>query len=618
MENIHSWILCISLLLLIYSSTSEEDSIKRSLIAFLEKLSPSNPRIAQDLRWNFSTNPCVDRWRGIGCNNRNTSVRRIVLEDLELGGSIDASLLCKAKSLVVLSLQNDNLQGNLPPEISNCSQLTHIFLDRNRLSGNLPSSLSSFNNLKKFDVSDNDFSGEVPKGLGKISGLVSFQVQDNKLNGTIPEFDFSNLQEFNVSNNFFSGPIPKGGDRFGLSSYSGNFGFCGGPFDAICSSIPAPSPLSEENSKSEGDKAILFSGYILLGLFLLVFIMYILVKRKRTQKKKSGNAKESSTSTEQKASRSEYSISSNEGSAVATTGSMSLIVLKNPAVKELKFEELLKAPAELLGRGRFGTLYKVMMSDGNLLAVKRIKDWTISAQEFQRRMERLDRAKHPRVLSAIAFYCSKQEKLVVYEYKPNGSLFKLLHGNQENCTFDWNSRLSVAAGIAKGMSFMHRDLQEVGIGHGNLKSSNILMDTNMEPCISEYGLLAIPRQTSLNNGRKSIKPINDTALKDDIFSFGVILLELLTGKIVQNNGFDLAQWVHSVVREEWTVEVFDKGLLSEGVPEDRMVKLLQIALKCIYKSVDARPTMSQVAEMIHSLKEEEDRSVVSEIDSRDT
>ena len=75
--------------------------------------------------------------------------------------------------------------------------------------------------------------------------------------------------------------------------------------------------------------------------------------------------------------------------------------------------------------------------------------------------------------------------------------------------------------------------------------------------------------------------------------------------------------MHSAVREEWTVEVFDKGMLYEGVPEDRMVKLLQIALKCIYKSTDARPTMSQVAEMIHSLKEEEDRSVVSEIDSRD-
>lgn len=142
-------------------------------------------------------------------------------------------------------------------------------------------------------------------------------------------------------------------------------------------------------------------------------------------------------------------------------------------------------------------------------------------------------------------------------------------GSQEDNTCRWSSRLSVAAGIAEGMAFMHRDLYEVGMGHGNLKSSNIMLDANLEPCVSEYGLLAVPKQnlpplTSSSSAWKSISPTNDSALKSDIYSFGVILLELLTGKLVQNNGFDLAQWVNSVVREEWTVEVFDKALLAEG------------------------------------------------------
>jgi len=173
------------------------------------------------------------------------------------------------------------------------------------------------------------------------------------------------------------------------------------------------------------------------------------------------------------------------------------------------------------------------------------------------------------------------------------------------------------------MTFMHRELYEVGIGHGNLKSSNILMGSNMEPCISEYGLLAIPKQslpplTGSNSGRKSINPTNDSALKADIYRFGVILLELLTGKPVQNNGFDLAQWVNSVVREEWTAEVFDKALISEGVIEESMVRLLQVALKCVDSSADARPAMSQVAKMIYSLKEEDESSTASEIDSKET
>lgn len=97
--------------------------------------------------------------------------------------------------------------------------------------------------------------------------------------------------------------------------------------------------------------------------------------------------------------------------------------------------------------------------------------------------------------------------------------------------------------------------------------------------------------------------------KLDVCGFGVILLELLTGKLVQNNGFDLATWVQTAVREEWTVEVFEKGLLSEGASEERMVNLLQIALKCINPSPNKRTSMSQIAAIVSTLKEEEQSSI---------
>lgn len=163
---------------------------------------------------------------------------------------------------------------------------------------------------------------------------------------------------------------------------------------------------------------------------------------------------------------------------------------------------------------------------------------------------------------------------------------------------------------------MHEELRESGIAHGNLKSRNILFDNKMEPCLTEYGLMVVEDlqdQSFLSRStiQKNRNPSYST-FKVDTFAFGVLLLELLTGKVVQNNGFDLAKWVNSVVREEWSVEVFDECLVSEGVSEERMMNLLQIALKCINPSPNDRPSMSEVAVMTISLKEEEERSITFE------
>ncbi|KAL0540797.1 hypothetical protein IC582_020812 [Cucumis melo] len=145
---------------------------------------------------------------------------------------------------------------------------------------------------------------------------------------------------------------------------------------------------------------------------------------------------------------------------------------------------------------------------------------------------------------------------------------------------------------------MHKALEQDEIPHGNLKSSNILINGNMEPCISEYGLMQIQSHKTANNSFKS-----------DVYGFGLILLELLTGKLViDEKGICLADWVKTVLREEWTAEVLDRSLMAEAASEERMVNLLVVGVKCVENSPNARPNMNQVVDMIDSIKEDEDES----------
>ncbi|KAI6671257.1 hypothetical protein NL676_006142 [Syzygium grande] len=323
----------------------------------------------------------------------------------------------------------------------------------------------------------------------------------------------------------------------------------------------------------------MYSGYAILGSVLVGVVVFKLYKKKsKTDKVDTENVvlaidgsgnKATVPSSEHKTSaplnRSEVSANSVESGMVSS----SLVVVTSPTVNGLRFEELLQAPAELLGRGEHGNLYKVICENGAMYAVKRIKDWAISSEDFKKRMQRIDQVKHPNVLSVVAFYSSKQEKLLVYEFQQNGSLFRLLHGTKMGKAFEWGCRLNFAASIAEGLATMH----------------------------------PLHRSPPWFKPDEKSNPSASRAFGSDVYSFGVILLELLTGKMVHNNnGFDLPKWVVSVVQEEWTVEVFDKSLISEGVSEERMVNLLQVAIKCVNRSLEARPSMAQVASMIATIK----------------
>ncbi|KAJ6748633.1 hypothetical protein OIU79_029687 [Salix purpurea] len=540
MDRTLIWVLPIFIFLIFPKSSSEDENVRKALVQFMEKLSAGHEQNDQNRGWDISSDPCNSTWKGVDCLG-SQNVKRIVLNKFNLTGIFDAASVCTAKSLLVLSLKENNISGVIPDEIGNCKRLSHLYVGGNRFTGDIPDTISQLRNLKRLDISNNNFSGELPD-MSRIPGLLTFFAENNHISGAIPDFDFSYLQEFSVANNNFSGPIPD-----------------------VKKQVRGRQ-LHRETVK------VVKKG-----------------KVENESKEPSSNSSESKTG----GNRSQYSITSAE----AGTTSSSLLVLPSPVVKDLKFEDLLRAPAELLGRGKDGSSYKAMLDSATILAVKRMKDLGISAEEFKSRLQRIGQVKHPRVLPPVAFYCSEQEKLLVHAYQQNGSLFKLLHGSQNGQVFDWGSRLNIAASIAETLAYMHEQLQEDGIAHGNLKSTNILFNNKMEPCISEYAL-----------GRN----VAYSTFKLDVYGYGVVLLELLTGKSVQNKGFDLASWVNSVVREEWTAEVFDRALISEGACEERMVKLLQVAQKCINPSPNERPSTDQISAMINTIKEDEERSITAE------
>lgn len=178
---------------------------------------------------------------------------------------------------------------------------------------------------------------------------------------------------------------------------------------------------------------------------------------------------------------------------------------------------------------------------------------------------------------------------------------------------DWSSRLSYAATIADALAHMHEELQYDRIPHGNLKSSNILINSNMEPCISEYGVTLVQtdqeHSSILANGDlEAAQEDYKSIFKTDTYAYGVILLELLTGRAVLAEGLDLATWVVAVVREEWTVEVFDKCLVRDGINEETMISALQMAIKCVRKAPETRPSMKEVAMEIKGIREDDERS----------
>ncbi|KAJ9139801.1 hypothetical protein P3X46_030500 [Hevea brasiliensis] len=568
---------------------------KQALLDFLGNIHHSH-----SLNWKQNSSVCSE-WTGVTCNGDQSRVVALRLPGEGIQGPVPPNTLSRLSAVQILSLRSNGISGTFPLDFSKLENLTGLYLQFNNFSGPLPSDFSMWENLSILDLSNNGFNGSIPTAMSNLTHLTSLNLANNSLSGVIPDINVPSLQSLNLANNNLTGSVPRSLLRFPSWAFSGN------ELSSETVLPPAlpfqpPSPQPPRKSKKLSEPAIL--GIVLGGCvlgFVIIALLMVCCYSKKDQKgglptksqKKEGSLKKNTSEGHDKNNRLVFF----EGCNLA-----------------FDLEDLLRASAEVLGKGTFGTTYKAALEDANTVMVKRLKEVPVSKKEFEQQMEVIGSIRHRNVSALRAYYYSKDEKLTVSDYHEQGSVSAMLHGKrgEGRISLDWETRLKIAIGAARGIAHIHT--QNGGkLVHGNIKGSNIFLNSEGYGCISDIGLAALMspmppaairaagyRAPEVTDSRKATHA-------SDVYSFGVLLLELLTGKSpMHSTGGDevvhLVRWVHSVVREEWTAEVFDVELLRYPNIEEEMVEMLQIGMNCVVRMPEQRPIMPDVVKMVEDIR----------------
>nr|TKR98351.1 leucine-rich repeat transmembrane protein kinase [Populus alba] len=596
------------------------------------------------------TDPTPCHWHGITCiNHRVTSLS---LPNKSLTGYIPSELGL-LDSLTRLTLSRNNFSKLIPLHLFNASTLRFLDLSHNSLSGPIPAKIESLQALSHLDLSSNCLNGSLPASLIKLKSLTgTLNLSYNSFSGEIPGSYgfFPVMLSLDLRHNNLSGKVPLVGSLVnqGPTAFAGNPSLCGFPLQTPCpealnitiSDNPenpkGPNPVfipgSVENVKikTESIAVPLISGVsVVIGVVSVSALLY----------RKKWGANEGKVGKE-KIDKSD----NNEGTFKKEEQDGKFLVIDEGF--NLELEDLLRASASVVGKSRSGIVYKVAVGGRGsgtvvpmVVAVRRLSedDATWKLKEFESEVEAIGRVHHPNIVRLRAYYFAHDEKLLVSDFIRNGSLYSALHGGPSNTlpVLSWADRLKIAQGTARGLMYIHEHSPRKHV-HGNLKSTKILLDDELQPYISSFGLARLVSSGSkfttsaskkqyLNQTISSVTGLKISApsnvylapearvagrkftQKCDVYSFGIVLMELLTGRLPdarpENDGKGLDSLVRNMFREERALsEIIDPALLIEVNAERHVVAVFHIALNCTELDPELRPRMRTVSENLDCIK----------------
>ncbi|KAK8312584.1 hypothetical protein V6Z12_D01G052400, partial [Gossypium hirsutum] len=516
------------------------------------------------------------------------SLRQLFLDSNMFSSSIP-STLTRLNYLLILYLSSNSLSGSLPTDIGKWKVLTSLDLSNNQFSGDIPTGVADLKDLTHFSLSNNRIMGSIPESFDELLSLEFLDLSRNNLSGEIPKSleKLRYLNYFNVSFNRLEGEIPEGGSfgNYSIESFKGNEALCG----AARLHVPNCKTRPLRNSKAK-TKLILYVALPIASTILVVALIIIILQNKRRKDK----------------------LPTQEDMIPLGTW------------RRFSYHELRQATdgfndSRLLGNGSYGSVFQGTLPDGTIIAVKVFKlELETAFKSFDVECDVLRNTRHRNLVKVISS-CSNDInfKALVLEFMPNGSLDKWLYSNKQY--LDILQRLNIMIDVASALEYLHHG-NATPVVHCDLKPNNILLDEDMVAHLSDFGIAKllceeasmIQTMTMATFGYMApeygMEGIVST--KGDVYSFGILLMEIITRKKPTDEMFagerSLKSWVIESISSSLN-QVVDPKLLSTIGREYLKVKncalsILQVGLECCVELPNERLHMKEIVTKLKKIK----------------